>query len=100
MLCYAMLADPCLEADRVLRHAINDTRWSFLLRGWVIWLHVHALVLPATYVVQVKTAGAEVTGGRVGFDRPRTDADAAGAPADGIAEATGVARTTGRMDSS
>ena len=50
-------------------------------------------------VVQVKTAGAEVTGVRIGFDRPRTDADAAGAPADGIAEATGVARTTGRMDS-
>ena len=50
-------------------------------------------------MVQVKTAGAEVTGGRIGFDRPRTDADAAGAPADGIAEATGVARTTGRMDS-
>ena len=40
-----------------------------------------------------------MTGGRIGFDRPRTDADAAGAPADGIAEATGVARTTGRMDS-
>ena len=50
-------------------------------------------------VVQVKTAGAEVTGGRIGFNRPHTDADAAGAPADGIAEATGVARTTGRMDS-
>ena len=50
-------------------------------------------------VVQVKTAGAEVTGGQIGFNRPHTDADAAGAPADGIAEATGVARTTGRMDS-
>ena len=38
-----------------------------------------------------------MTGGRIGFNRPHTDADAAGAPADGIAEATGVARTTGRM---
>ena len=31
---------------------------------------------------------------------PLTDADAAGTPAGGIAEVTGVARTTGRMDSS
>ena len=48
-------------------------------------------------VVQVKSARAAVTGGRVGFDGPLTDADAAGA-AGGIAEATGVARTTGRIE--
>ena len=44
-------------------------------------------------VVQVKTARAAVTGGWVGFGRPRTDADGAGAAAGGIAAATGVART-------
>ena len=31
------------------------------------------------------------------IDRPRTDADAAGAPADGIAEATGVARSSAAL---
>ena len=46
-------------------------------------------------VVQVNTAGVAATGGRAGFGGPLTDADAAGAPADGIAELTGVARTTG-----
>ena len=50
-------------------------------------------------VVQVNTAGVAATGGRAGFGGPLTDADAAGAPADGIAELTGVARTTARMDS-
>ena len=51
-------------------------------------------------VVQVNTAGVAATGGRAGFGGPLTDADAAGARADGIAELTRVARTTGRMDSS